>query len=329
MSLVVSTPQFSPSLLFQDSKTTKMLVSAKAVKKLCEVLGDSLSPHHHGLLKSLLKEIPSRLWEGKEALLFAVAALCTSCHKAISLDDPTMPNAIIDVISSACSKKVKVYREAAFTCLQEVIKAFGNPEFFGKVFPLLHAICNQGAVTKSGKSLSSDAMKDDEKEEISAAPYDKVMECITSCIKVANLPDIFSQGENLIAVYLFAMSPGLSWTVKMSVFSSIKELSSKLNSQDISGADSLILEMFDSIAPKVVECISTVKIAQVHIAAAEGLLEIIKLYKGVANVEDKEIEFKQELVHLCEIEKNEVAKTLLKRCLEILDTLGPVDMDTA
>nr|CAB3490849.1 unnamed protein product [Digitaria exilis] len=37
--------------------------SAKATKKLCDVLGDSLSAHHHNILESLLKELPGRFWE--------------------------------------------------------------------------------------------------------------------------------------------------------------------------------------------------------------------------------------------------------------------------
>lgn len=37
--------------------------SALAISKLCEILGESLSSCHPVLLKSLMKEIPGRLWE--------------------------------------------------------------------------------------------------------------------------------------------------------------------------------------------------------------------------------------------------------------------------
>lgn len=37
--------------------------SAKAIRKLSEILGESLSPYHHNLLKCLLKELPGRFWE--------------------------------------------------------------------------------------------------------------------------------------------------------------------------------------------------------------------------------------------------------------------------
>lgn len=37
--------------------------SAKAIRKLSDVLGESLSSSHRNLLQCLLKEIPGRLWE--------------------------------------------------------------------------------------------------------------------------------------------------------------------------------------------------------------------------------------------------------------------------
>ncbi|XP_039059418.1 uncharacterized protein LOC120203130 [Hibiscus syriacus] len=99
--------------------------SGKAICKLSEVLGDSLSSYLV-LLKSLMKEIPGRLWEGKETLLDAISALSASNHKAISTEDPALPGTILSQVSSACTKKVKKYREAAFSCLEQVIKSFGN-----------------------------------------------------------------------------------------------------------------------------------------------------------------------------------------------------------
>lgn len=60
------------------------------------------------------------MWQGKDALLHAIAALSVSCHKAISSDDPATMNEILSVVSSACTKKAKKYREAALSCLEQV-----------------------------------------------------------------------------------------------------------------------------------------------------------------------------------------------------------------
>ena len=59
--------------------------------------------------------------QGKEALLYSIAALCVSCHKAISTDDSHTLNEVLRVVSSACTKKAKKYREAALSCLEQVI----------------------------------------------------------------------------------------------------------------------------------------------------------------------------------------------------------------
>jgi len=53
------------------------------------------------------------LLQGKEVLLDAIGALLKSCQKAISGNDFAIPNAILNVVSSACTKKVKKYRKAA------------------------------------------------------------------------------------------------------------------------------------------------------------------------------------------------------------------------
>ncbi|KAF3455353.1 hypothetical protein FNV43_RR05803 [Rhamnella rubrinervis] len=303
--------------------------SGQAISKLSEVLGESLASYHHVLLQSLMKEIPGRLWEGKDALLYAIGALTKSCHDAISADDPSTPSAILSVVSSACMKKVKKYREAAFSCLEEVVKAFGNPEFFNLVFPLLFEMCNSAAFHKSGKTnLGSDTTTSelDTTEEISA-PHEKILDCLTSCIHVAQINDILEQQEKLIHLLVTSLSPGFPWTVKISTVSSIKELCSRLHnvmddSEETSPraeVASLVQELFQSVSPKVVDCISTVKIAQVHINASECLLEIIMLrgdFQTVCWTNDK---FSEELRRVHEMEKNDAAKSLLKKCIDILE----------
>ncbi|XVE59843.1 hypothetical protein DITRI_Ditri05aG0079400 [Diplodiscus trichospermus] len=313
--------------------------AAQAICKLSEVLGDSLSSHHHVLLKSLMKEIPGRLWEGKETLLHAMGALSTSCHEAISSEDPALPGTILSLVSSACTKKVKKYREAAFFCLEQVIKSFGNPDFFHLVFPMLFDMCSSATPSKTGRApLASDTTREesDDAEDVSV-PVDKLMNCITSCIRVASVTDILEQKKKLMDVFLISLSPGFQWNVKMATFSSVKELCSRLrlsldDSQETflyAGAAAFVQELFYSLLPKVIECISTIKISQVHIAASECLLEIVQLgrYISVANWSD--IGIKGEVVHLLEMEKNEEAKSMLKKCIDILENLEQANIQAS
>ncbi|KAI5667802.1 hypothetical protein M9H77_17655 [Catharanthus roseus] len=352
--------------------------AAQAVSKLSEVLGESLSSHHHILLISLMKEVPGRLWEGKDVLLNALSALCTACPKAISIADHHAPTAILNIILLACSKKVKKYREAAFCCLEQgrvgskfglillgfvlnsnvclkgwiidgemgygvresdkeialradehfwqtvckMIKAFHNPEFFNMVFLSLFEICNTETHVRPNRIPSeTDAEAEaDEKETLSAA-NGRIVSCLTAIIHVANIRDILHQQRQLVNMFLYFLSPSTAWA----------ELSSKLHhiptdSQDLlslrGSAIALFHELVHTVLPRVVECMKTIKIGQVHISASECLLEVIDMYKTTYPEQSSEVAFIADLLHLYDVEKNEQAKFLLGRCIDILQNLG-------
>ncbi|KAI3814371.1 hypothetical protein L1987_19124 [Smallanthus sonchifolius] len=306
--------------------------AAKAIVKLCEVLEESISSYHQVLLTSLMKEVPGRIWEGKEDILEALSSLCTSCHTAISAADPAIENDILSVVTSACNKKVSKFRDAAFRCLDKVLKAFKNPDFFGVVFPLLFEMCNVAfnAISKQASSLNDTDKSEGHQAEDTSVPHDKIVDCITSCVLLARLNDILKWQKDLVHVYSNSLAPAIPWIVKVSVFTSIKEVCSRINEglKESSQVDvsALVIELFYSVSPKVIDCISIIKIAQVHIAASECLEEVTKLYREfttqVGRVASAQVvPFKTELVHQWEIEKNELAKSLMKNCIDIIDTL--------
>ncbi|XP_052136684.1 uncharacterized protein LOC127755086 [Oryza glaberrima] len=299
--------------------------SAKAIKKLCDALGESLSVHHNNILESLLKELPGRFWEGKDAILDALAALCSSCHTAMSAEDSGMPSVILNAVCAACSRKSKLYREAAFSCLQQVITAFKDPGFFNIVFPMLYEVSNRSVICKTRDSsslTSSSSAEQDENEGVSVS-LDKVLNCVASSITVAFPQDIINQRKNILEIILNSLSPEEGWQIKLSSFLCIKELCYKFQNSDGNNTwpeetTNLVEELFHSSAPKVVDVIRLVKIAQVHTAASECLLELSKLYRDFPLVDRKGAKFSGELAELCESEKSEQAKAFLKQCMDIL-----------
>ncbi|KAL3530047.1 hypothetical protein ACH5RR_009369 [Cinchona calisaya] len=304
--------------------------AAQAISRLSEVLGESLSQHHRVLLTCLMKEVPGRLWEGKDAILHALSALCSSCNKAISAMEPDAPNAILSLILSACTKKVKKYREAAFSSLEQIIKAFSNPDFFNVVFPSLFEMCNTETIIKTDQMpLVTEAKAEEAELENFSAAHGKIVDCITSIIHVARVSDIVEQKTKLVNMFLISFTPRFPWTVKMSVFSSLKELSSRFrdipfDSQDPplhASVTGFFHELFHKVSPRVVECIQTIKIGQVHVAASECLLDLLTVYSDTQSVHPPEVGFKAELLHLFEVEKNEEAKFLLRNCVDVLESL--------
>ncbi|KAF3545684.1 hypothetical protein DY000_02010565 [Brassica cretica] len=254
-------------------------IAGKAISKLTEVLGESLSPQHNKLLQCLINEMPGRLWEGKDALLDALGALSVSCHEAITKEDPKTPTVILDLICSACRKKVKKYRESAFSCLEKVIIAFGNPEFFNAVFPMLYEMCNTASVkTNSQVQSASDAVK-------------TVKMCGISC-----LGKLCSRFQSLWNDSMDGLVP--------------------------SDATKFAHELFHSLVPKLLECINTVKIAQVHVATSQCMLELIEVYSKVSTLHPVEVDFKGEINSLIELEKSEEAKSLLRKSRDALAILS-------
>ncbi|CAD6254932.1 unnamed protein product [Miscanthus lutarioriparius] len=303
--------------------------SAKAIKKLCDILGEPLSAHYQNILKSLLKELPGRFWEGKDAILDALASLCSCCHVAITAEDSSLPSVILNAVCAACSRKSKLYREAAFLCLHKVIAAFRDPGFFNSVFPMLYEVSNQSVISKTKGSAGAEL---DESEGASIS-LDKVLNCATSCISVAFPQDIINQKKNVLELILNSLSPEESWQVKLSSFLCIKELCLKFHSSGDSSTwpqdtACLVQELFHLVSPKLVDSIRLVKIAQVHIAASECVLDLSKLYRDFPLLDRTEAKFEDELTELCESEKSEQAKTILKECLAILKTLPGVTMTT-
>ncbi|KAH0466003.1 hypothetical protein IEQ34_006106 [Dendrobium chrysotoxum] len=232
----------------------------KDISTLYEELWEDNSTSDRVTLQLYLQEIVSLIcscissssWaskrKGKDVILHALASLCSSCSIAIAADDPVAPGVILSSILSSCSKKERSYREAAF-----IIKAFDDPECFSEVFPFLSEVCDQAVVAKttSANTINTSAVIGNEPIEDSCLALEKVLDCVTACILVARLEDVLKETGRVIHILKCAMLP---LCLKLQCC-----LDKTAASNDTSY---LIYELFHSLAPKIVEAIRTVKIAQ-------------------------------------------------------------------
>ncbi|TVU50759.1 hypothetical protein EJB05_02148, partial [Eragrostis curvula] len=296
--------------------------SAKAIKNLCNTLGESLSAHHHNIVKSLLKELPGRFWEGKEAILDALASLCSSCHAAITAEDSSLPSVIQIAVCAACSRRSKVYREAAFLCLDKVITAFRDPGFFNSIFPMLYEVSNQSVIRKAKGSSSATSsgtaghfmtsfLRNKMKVKV---PLFLLIKCsiVSRPASVLLYHRILSTKEKCFRSNIKLFQLRRVARLKLSSFLCVRELCNKFQNSDDSNAwpqesdaPYLVQELFHLVSPKVVESIRLVKIVQ----------------RKFSLVDRTEAKFEDELAELCESEKSEQAKALLKQCLAILKNL--------
>ncbi|PKA49156.1 hypothetical protein AXF42_Ash010841 [Apostasia shenzhenica] len=312
----------------------------KDISALYEELWEDNSNSERVTIQLYLEEIVSLIcsclssssWaskrKGKDVILQALAVLCSSCQDSINAADPVAPVVILNAITSACTKKEKTYCEAAFSCLQQVVRAFKSPEFFNKLFPMLCEICDQAVVAKTTNvnAISTDPQSGEERLHETHLAVEKVIDCVTACIHVARVEDAVKEKKRLMHVFLSCLSHGLNWAAKSSVISSVKELCSKVHpildeASASYDAALLVYELCHDVIPKLLECVQTVKISQFHATTSECILEILRLYRRIPPDQRRHVEFKDELIHLSEVERSEQAKTSFTRSIAVLEEL--------
>jgi proteasome component ECM29 len=97
---------------------------AKAAAAAAQGAGPGLAPHAQALLKALLGELPGRLWDGKEAVLEAIGAICKACWETISgaegAEAGVTPEQVVAAVVAAAGRKKASFKEAALACLEKV-----------------------------------------------------------------------------------------------------------------------------------------------------------------------------------------------------------------
>eukprot|EP01119_Soliformovum_irregulare_P015728 TRINITY_DN4466_c0_g1_i1.p1 TRINITY_DN4466_c0_g1~~TRINITY_DN4466_c0_g1_i1.p1 ORF type:complete len:1775 (+),score=639.94 TRINITY_DN4466_c0_g1_i1:70-5394(+) len=99
------------------------------LKDLAEAVGSDMSPHLDAVMKMLVDGLPGRIWNGKESLLVAIAALATSCKEQFFKENSTLsPKNLVDLVVAECKKKDREYKRHALTSLNTILKSFGEDE---------------------------------------------------------------------------------------------------------------------------------------------------------------------------------------------------------
>jgi hypothetical protein len=95
------------------------------------------------------QELPGRLWNGKEAVLEALAAL----SKATPAETGTTP--VVESLVAATARKNTAFRKAALAALDAAVTALPGDHFPAAGLPLLDALEQHGAAPASTSSTTS------------------------------------------------------------------------------------------------------------------------------------------------------------------------------
>ena len=303
-----------------SSSWTEKQKTARALSKLADTAGGGVMPYVQDLLVALVAELPGRLWDGKEVVLEALGALCKGCCPAIlspSNAQTLSPHEIVSAITAACGRKKKSYRDAAFACLEQILLAFKDLDLYDQVRGLLIDACIQLPTRKDTPSEK----EGDGTKETTSVPFEKALGCLSACLAAASPATISEHGKEITGALVATLGVGHTWQVKSASLTAMKVLLKKVNESKRydSSLEDLIMPLLD--------CISTVKIAQVHDAALEQIGEIIEvanLGTGLSEHLGKSLE--EKLVELQGRERTASAKFAISHALDLLraNTASPM-----
>lgn len=113
--------------LLKSGQWAKKEIAGQAIIQISDVAGDLLGPHLVIVIKSLLDELPGRLWEGKEIILRALGKVveCTSEENFDSME-VSMKEDLVNSLVTAASKAKRSY-------MKEGVQQLGTGNAFGSI----------------------------------------------------------------------------------------------------------------------------------------------------------------------------------------------------
>ncbi|KXZ47233.1 hypothetical protein GPECTOR_37g239 [Gonium pectorale] len=113
--------------------------AAEAAVRLTEVAPDALGAHARRLASALLSELAGgRLWDGKESLLAALAALAAADPRVIA-EEPGH-GAVVEALMGAVGRKKTSYRAAGLSALEKALRALPGDHYARVAPPLLASV---------------------------------------------------------------------------------------------------------------------------------------------------------------------------------------------
>lgn len=300
---------------------TQKKKSAKAIARLAEAGGDSIVPFVQPLTRVILEELPGRLWEGKEVLLDALSAICKSCNAVIPKDtssDTISRHEIIEAVLTACTRKKSVFRNAAFSCLEQILLHFKDPDLFKDTFPFLLQCCMPSS--KEKETVTAQHSQDEEPEN-AFTPLEKALPCLRSLIITASSPVVSANTEAIVACVVAILYNRNPWQVNFAALTVAQAFVGHVQKENKGDEQEniCITKSLESLLFTVLERVSSTEVGQVRIACLECVVTMLEVaHFRLHVIKTFEEDVSKQLLRLYESEKNAAAKSLIQ---SILDTI--------
>eukprot|EP00850_Spirogloea_muscicola_P022547 SM000300S11722 [mRNA] locus=s300:8500:17154:- [translate_table: standard] len=268
--------------------------SALAIKGMAESGLSTLEGHYAcSIVARLVDELPGRLWEGKESILEAVAAVSKTCHVALVTGGRSQhdPRSIVNVLVDSCKRRKKAFRLAALACLEKVLSAFHDVDMYEEVHSLLLPSCYQAEPSRAS------AGEVDEGDAADAAlPPGPALACLSAAWSAASPATVAAKGAEVTGGIAHALDGNLTWNDRLVALGLAKTFLKKLQPGSTSHGDadsvvravSLTLEerernrgWVELLLPSVLRCLEEPKYSQVRLGALECLQAGVEVLRGV------------------------------------------------
>ncbi|GIL84022.1 hypothetical protein Vretifemale_12732, partial [Volvox reticuliferus] len=166
--------------------------AADATIKLTEIAPDALGEYGRCLATALLAELNvGRLWEGKEAVLKALAALVAADPRVM---EPAPGHVmVVDALMAAVGRKKMTYRKAALAALEVVLRALPGCHYERVAPPLLAAVAKHceagGAAAEAAAAAASEGTPQLQAAAAAAAPSSSAAPSATPAATTAAADD--------------------------------------------------------------------------------------------------------------------------------------------
>ncbi|XP_059151870.1 proteasome adapter and scaffold protein ECM29-like [Physella acuta] len=196
--------------------------TARAMATVAQKLGAQLCPPYlDQLLTALLEGLSGRTWEGKEAILKAVSAVCTSCKEEILKPSNNKPSIeqILTAVLRECGKEQPAYKMAAMTCLGSILETY-QLDNFNAVWEMTKPVINE---------LSNKTRSEDE-EEGNINQKQEMITCVFTLLGEA-WPESRSTQDKFGSQYVDLLCdavPRTTWKVQLIILKNLQKLVKRL-----------------------------------------------------------------------------------------------------
>ncbi|GMH36012.1 hypothetical protein BSKO_03880 [Bryopsis sp. KO-2023] len=250
----------------QSQQWGRKAAAAKAISSLSEINAEAIQPHARTIAAQLLKEVPGRIWDGKENILQALASLCKRCPKQMG----EVSTEVIAALKGACEKGKKKYKETALECLILCFESLDDLDQYEQVASMLIEACNRHAAEDKPSTATSET--ETATEAPSKLPIKSSMKCLGAAWVHTKSDVQVKNGASLascLAGVLIGVHP---WHVKVVAAETAKQFTEGIRED----AKTIATEWIEKLVLGGVECTREPKYQQLRTAGLDLLESCLK-----------------------------------------------------